>query len=339
MIPKRIFTITPNAPLAHPEVINKCIASHRIAGYEHRFIGGNPEEHLYHEGGIYLSPDIEVVRDFEDMLDAKLFCGREINGFVGQAVIGAEAGHPILKEYLDYTRWGRQANPCRVWTDTIYRHAGEPGLMIQYPQTFYPYDYWGKRIMYIGNTHTYRHYDRPWPEEECFPEIHPDIDLRRKLPADWQDLRVLNIGLGPGSCGISALLPHLPFKSLTHVDVWKPYLRIGRKRLWAAGEVNFICSDAREFPVEDYDFCLVCDVLEHLPKQDSLDLLARMKRALIFCPLEPELLNHRPGADAIEPQEHRSLWTAEDFKDFETEILPGFHIYETERHDAIWAVK
>jgi hypothetical protein len=109
--------------------------------------------------------------------------------------------------------------------------------------------------------------------------------------------------------------------------------------MWAAKEINFHCADVRQFPVEDYDLVTIFDVVEHLPKQDSLDLLARCKRVLVFCPLEPELLNHRPGADEIAPQEHVSLWTAADFEGYQTEILPKFHVYENESHDAIWAAR
>ncbi len=58
---------------------------------------------LYNEGGIYFDTDVELVRNFDDLLDNAGFIGFENNSFVntGQGV-GAEKGNPIIKEMFDY---------------------------------------------------------------------------------------------------------------------------------------------------------------------------------------------------------------------------------------------
>lgn len=56
---------------------------------------------LYKHGGIYLDTDIEALRSFEPLLHRQMFLGYEAPGLVGTAVIGAVAGHPLLKRIMD----------------------------------------------------------------------------------------------------------------------------------------------------------------------------------------------------------------------------------------------
>ncbi|MCL2682467.1 MAG: glycosyl transferase [Bacteroidales bacterium] len=58
---------------------------------------------LYHEGGIYLDADVEVLKNFDDLLSFKSFIGLEHSGDFEAAVIGAEphldwVGH-TLKQF------------------------------------------------------------------------------------------------------------------------------------------------------------------------------------------------------------------------------------------------
>ena len=56
---------------------------------------------LYEYGGIYLDTDIEAYKSFSDLLDNKMFVGFEQPHYFSNATIGAEAGHPYLKEIID----------------------------------------------------------------------------------------------------------------------------------------------------------------------------------------------------------------------------------------------
>ena len=57
---------------------------------------------LYHEGGVYLDSDVEVVKSFDDLLDLPYFIGAEKAGTPEAAIIGAERGCDWIKQCLDY---------------------------------------------------------------------------------------------------------------------------------------------------------------------------------------------------------------------------------------------
>lgn len=57
---------------------------------------------LYNQGGIYLDTDVEVIKNFEDLLESDLFFGLEQKGRVSTAVIGAKRKNNFLKDILNY---------------------------------------------------------------------------------------------------------------------------------------------------------------------------------------------------------------------------------------------
>ena len=57
---------------------------------------------LYHEGGIYLDSDVEVLKRFDDLLDLPYFIGAEKAGTPEAAIMGAEKGCDWIKKCLDY---------------------------------------------------------------------------------------------------------------------------------------------------------------------------------------------------------------------------------------------
>lgn len=57
---------------------------------------------LYHEGGIYLDSDVEVLRSFDPLLDFPYFAGVETSGTIEAAILGAEKGCDWIKACLDY---------------------------------------------------------------------------------------------------------------------------------------------------------------------------------------------------------------------------------------------
>lgn len=175
---------------------------------------------------------------------------------------------------------------------------------------------------------------------DFYPLVPDEIDLRNRLPRKNLDkLKVLNVGVGSGSSGLARQLPYLKFKQLDHIDVHQPYLDAAQTRVWDAEIVNFINLDIRYFGTASYDWILMFDVLEHLPKEDSLRVLSKIKcKQLIFLPLEKEFRENTFGAKS---QDHLSFWTEQDFKErgYKTEVLSGFHREGDKVFDALWAVK
>jgi len=175
---------------------------------------------------------------------------------------------------------------------------------------------------------------------EFYPPVPDCIDLRNRLPrTNLKKLIVLNVGVGSGNSGLARQLPFIKFKRLDCIDVHQPYLDNATARTWAAKQANFIYADVRNFDTSIYDLVLMFDVLEHLPRGDSLEVMRKIKcKQIIFLPLEKEFRANIYGAES---QDHLSLWTEEDFKfyGYKTEVLPNFHKEDNRIFDALWALK
>jgi len=168
-----------------------------------------------------------------------------------------------------------------------------------------------------------------------FPMVHPSYDLRLRL-ANPEGLKVLNVGVGEGNSGIASQIPFFRFKQLDHLDIHKPYLDKAKNVIWDAEKVNFIHKDIRKYDFSKYDLVLIFDVLEHLPKKESLKILKKIKMGIIFIPLEKQFRENVFGAKS---QDHLSLWKESDFKGFRTELLKDFHSDGKNTWDALWAIK
>ncbi len=57
---------------------------------------------IYNQGGIYLDTDVFVIDSLDPLLENKAFVGYEHPDYPFTAVFGAEAGHPLIKDMLDY---------------------------------------------------------------------------------------------------------------------------------------------------------------------------------------------------------------------------------------------
>lgn len=57
---------------------------------------------IYHEGGIYLDTDVLLLDNFDSFLGHRAFVGFERKDYPFTAVFGAEKGHPLVKDMLDY---------------------------------------------------------------------------------------------------------------------------------------------------------------------------------------------------------------------------------------------
>lgn len=57
---------------------------------------------LYEYGGIYFDTDVEVLKNFDQLLEHKSFLGFENRTMVGTAMIALESHSPVAKDMLDY---------------------------------------------------------------------------------------------------------------------------------------------------------------------------------------------------------------------------------------------
>ncbi len=56
---------------------------------------------VYEYGGIYLDTDVKINKSFDPLLKHKMFLNFIFDCSVGSAIIGAEKGHPLVKDLLD----------------------------------------------------------------------------------------------------------------------------------------------------------------------------------------------------------------------------------------------
>jgi ubiquinone/menaquinone biosynthesis C-methylase UbiE len=173
-----------------------------------------------------------------------------------------------------------------------------------------------------------------------YPVLMPNIDLRYRLPRkQLSKMRVLNVGVGSGESLLARQLPFINFGSLTMIDVYQPYLDNAQTKTWDAKNISFVLADVRNYPVEDFDLVLTFDILEHITKEEAIAVMKRIKgKHVIFGPLEE---HYRANTFEVESQDHKSLWTEEDFINlgYKTEVLKNFHREGNDIFDAIWALK
>lgn len=196
-IPKRIISIWLSKGDT-PVLIKKCLETHKQPGYEHVMITLencymglyvqeclNPGSvckprgryakatdylrmwYLNSLGGIYLDADVEIIKPLDDrLLQDSMFCCEEENGYVSNAIVGSEAGHPILQDYLgkvdrNFIGSGDLIfNPGMfLWTEIVRSSTG----VKRYPPDFFlPYNHHLDRLKMTDNTYTIHHFSRSW---------------------------------------------------------------------------------------------------------------------------------------------------------------------------------
>lgn len=114
---------------------------------------------------------------------------------------------------------------------------------------------------------------------------------------------VLDIGCGWGFYG-ELLRDALPDARIDGLDGWEG----NRCERWANYDKVFI-ADARSFDYMEYDLYLLVDCIEHMTKEQGLDLLDQLTRPVLVS--TPRNYPQGPGENPY--QEHVSAWSESDF--------------------------
>lgn len=191
-IPRTIWSIWLSENPVPPPLVRWCLKSHEVPGYEHRLITlDNCYRHQYvqeaidakqwgkacdwlrifyliQHGGIYLDADVLVLpeKNFDFLLGSKLFAGKENNGFVNTAVLGAEPFNPTLMEHMVNVNSKFTGNDGKFFessieliTPLLYRDA-----VVLPPEVFYPYDHQRGTVDVTEETLTYHFFMKSWKE-------------------------------------------------------------------------------------------------------------------------------------------------------------------------------
>jgi len=137
---------------------------------------------VYENGGLYFDTDVEIIKNFDTLLNNKVFFGFENNNFVnsGQG-FGAEKEHPFIKEHIDEYK-----NEVFLNEDGTYNMLGCPivatrllkkrGLVLNgceqvvdgvriYPADYFnPYDSITGKLAKTENTYSIHWYDASWSD-------------------------------------------------------------------------------------------------------------------------------------------------------------------------------
>jgi len=176
-------------------LVKKCIDSQKIDGYTHHLITlDNYEtnsnyvldavagkkwvkasdylrcEYMFNHGGIHLDGDMEVLpgKNFDDLLDCRMFTSFEVCGLYANAGFGAEAGHPLLKAYMDridanYKGTGDLVFEPGIRTfNDIFWAADKSLFRMIDTSIFFPYNHTNGHIGITPETKVYHHYNKSW---------------------------------------------------------------------------------------------------------------------------------------------------------------------------------
>lgn len=135
---------------------------------------------LYHYGGIYLDTDVEVFKNFDNLLHHDSFWGFEQENYIATSTIGATKGNPLIKIFLDsyqekdfikedgsFDDLTNVAVITGILETKGLKKNGElqeiDKLGVFYPQTYFsPYDYINCRKLITENTYTIHYFHKSW---------------------------------------------------------------------------------------------------------------------------------------------------------------------------------
>lgn len=139
---------------------------------------------LYEHGGLYFDTDVEVIKPFDDILEAGGFMGRELTAIKGGAVnpglgLGIEKGHPIyqqiLEEYMKYSFLNPDGTlnlkTVVSYTTEILERFGLvssdnlqnlKGIKIYPSDYFNPLDDLTGKLRITSNTHSIHWFSKSW---------------------------------------------------------------------------------------------------------------------------------------------------------------------------------
>lgn len=145
---------------------------------------------LYHEGGIYMDTDVEVLKPLDDLLNLSAFSGYESNKFSNfpTGLMASEAGGIWVKEQLDFYKNVHFKNPdgslnMTTNTETISSIMKQNGFELTgeyqvYKNDMYcfPSDYFcpltSTRVLILTeNTYCIHHFASSWKQKSTLQRI------------------------------------------------------------------------------------------------------------------------------------------------------------------------
>ena len=169
------------------------------------------------------------------------------------------------------------------------------------------------------------------------------VDLLGRIPTELDV--VYDLGAGKRDNPISLQVREIMCNYLISVEAFEPYidflLKSGNKA--KSHDVVLAHLTNSNYKVKVCDLVIMLDVIEHLPKDEALELITylktKAKTILIFTP-EGDTIGYSNGDMGNELQSHLSGWTAEEFEllGFDVVVYEQFHTHVKDYPiGAMWA--
>jgi 2-polyprenyl-3-methyl-5-hydroxy-6-metoxy-1,4-benzoquinol methylase len=124
---------------------------------------------------------------------------------------------------------------------------------------------------------------------------------------------VLDIGAGSGTYG--KICKNLNVSKIDCVEVWKPYIEeFSLNNIYE----NIFIEDVRNFNNFNYDLIIFGDVLEHMTKEEALNVYKKSLSSSKFVIFSMPIINYPQGHEHGNPYEEHVVddWNHEDIMSF-----------------------
>ena len=165
---------------------------------------------IYHYGGIYFDTDVELIRPPDDLLGLKAFMGLERPGLVALGLgFGAERGHPLIKELLDYyeqldfvnERGEYDLTPSPKHQAAVMAANGLSGedadqviagANVFRTEYFCPLDFRTNELRVTDHTYSIHHFNASWhtPDQARLRRLRRTL-LKKNVPEGMRELITL----------------------------------------------------------------------------------------------------------------------------------------------------
>jgi len=135
----------------------------------------------------------------------------------------------------------------------------------------------------------------------------------RHISATGKKERILDMGCGVGFWGYFIRKKKRENDYLIGIDIHKPYLDLA-KRKHVYDDLVLCDASKLAFKADSFNLVLASEVIEHLPKNKGMELLADIERICKGRSIITTPNGYFPQDSLIESEFHRSEWCVRDFR-------------------------
>lgn len=178
---------------------------------------------VYHEGGLYMDTDVELIKNIDEILTNKAFCGFEKGGTIGLGLIfGAEKNNSIIRELMEayenkslYLENGQiDMTPINVFNESVLVPKGlklDDTMQVIEDMKIYPSRFFGPGDIWTGgaksiseDTYSIHHYSSSWWSDYNKKQLERKRMILKKygrkrfdsgrafiIEAFWDDVRIV----------------------------------------------------------------------------------------------------------------------------------------------------